>query len=487
MTTQTFFIQAAQRKWLRRIGLLAALCLLLVTALTGQAGAQDQLQDNSRVIYVNHAATGANTGASWANAYTSLLDALDNATSGDEIWVAQGLYTPTLDRRSFEIPNGVALYGGFSGGESSRDQRDWEVHVTLLSGDLERNDLAQIPTQQSDLQGDNSIHVVQIIGRDDERTRLDGFTVTAGSQGEGAGVRIDNGSRVTLENVRMTGNFAGGADGGGLAVIRSEAMLINICVINNRGARGGGITISQESTAVLIDGLIQENISLNNGGGLQSADSTVTVINTRFLGNDSDGEGGGMNNGNSVVGVVNALFVGNIANFGGAVTNVNGDDVTLINSTFVQNQARESGQVFYNFASAPTIYNSILWENGTGDPFNGQPGLMDYSIVQGAGAGQGSNNLDGTDPANAPQFVRMPNLAQGDYGDLRPTATSPMIDRGSLAQLPNDAYDLNGNGNTDEPLPYDLVHNPRVTGDTVDLGAYEYAPVQIFLPLTIVN
>ena len=66
-----------------------------------------------------------------------------------------------------------------------------------------------------------------------------------------------------------------------------------------------------------------------------------------------------------------------------------------------------------------------------------------------------------------PLFV---NANEGNYL-LRDD--SPAVDFGLTTFLPHDTFDLDGDGDTDEPLPYDLDGSPRVQGSSVDLGAYE--------------
>ena len=116
------------------------ICLLL--AIPSQAG----------IIYVDADATGANDGSSWADAYQYLGYALDNASSGDDIHVAQGIYRPSEGyvavpdfnwrTTTFQLKNGVTLKGGYAGfSEPDPNARDIELYETILSGDLAGNDI----------------------------------------------------------------------------------------------------------------------------------------------------------------------------------------------------------------------------------------------------------------------------------------------------------------------------------------------------------
>lgn len=50
------------------------------------------------VIYVDHDAAGLNNGSTWVHAYNNLQNAINNSSSGQEIWVAQGIYFPSEDK-----------------------------------------------------------------------------------------------------------------------------------------------------------------------------------------------------------------------------------------------------------------------------------------------------------------------------------------------------------------------------------------------------
>ena len=96
---------------------------------------------NPGVVYVDKHATGRNNGMSWQDAYTNLKHALEKVRTcyADEIWVAEATYSPGEypypPDDTFDLVNGVGLYGGFTGSETSRDERDWRANETILTGD----------------------------------------------------------------------------------------------------------------------------------------------------------------------------------------------------------------------------------------------------------------------------------------------------------------------------------------------------------------
>lgn len=95
--------------------------------------------------YVDKDNTGTEDGTSWVTAFKTIQPAIDAAfvDGGGDVWVAEGNYgeprtsvmhDPPVDTGSVVMKEGVHLYGGFVGNETSLDQRDWENQVTVLDG-----------------------------------------------------------------------------------------------------------------------------------------------------------------------------------------------------------------------------------------------------------------------------------------------------------------------------------------------------------------
>ena len=290
----------AHSSFLARLGLVLFLLMGMFAATPVQAVAV--------IRYVKWDASGANNGTSWTNAYTSLQSALSTATFGDEIWVAAGTYKPTTDTdrtSSFMLKNGISIYGGFVGNESSRDQRDPAVHITILSGDIGILDVST----------DNTYHVVT--GHSSGSALIDGFTITGGN----------------------ADSIAFNTNGGGLYKPGSGILDLSNMIFSNNSAddSGGGLFVS--SGNLTLDSVtFDQNTASSRGGGFAMTSGNLTVTNASFEGNFADLGGGLYVTGNSQL--ANVSFKNNTAasNGGGLYTNGNGN---LTDVTFSGNHTTE--------------------------------------------------------------------------------------------------------------------------------------------------
>jgi predicted outer membrane repeat protein len=338
-------------------------------------------------IYVDASAIGVETGVSWNRAYTKLQDALTTAVTGDQIWVAAGVYFPdegggmTNDDRTmtFTLVDGVEVYGGFAGDETILSQRDWETNVTVLSGDIDQDDTTDsngVVTDVANIAGSNAYHVVTGGGTDSSAI-LDGFTVTAGNAdgtGFSGGMYIGS-SSPTLTNVSFTGNSAGA--GGGMYISYGSSTLMNV--------NFGG------------------NHASNSGGGMYNNFSSLILMNVTFTGNQATSQGGGMYNQEDI-------------------------STIIVNTILWNNQAGTSGHQISNESSTPQIEHCDIQGSG---------GSASWDTALGLDNGF---NID----AN-PLFVMPidPATAPTTAGDLHLQNGSPAIDTGYTYGCPS--TDLDGN------------------------------------------
>lgn len=455
-------------------------------------------ETQATIFYVNKEAAGANNGTSWTDAYVELKPALtwaaNHAGFNAEIWVAEGSYYPsttTVRSNYFTVKkNNIQLYGGFSGNETSRSQRDWAAHPTILSGDI------GVAGQASD----NSYHVMHLDGSHGfsvtSNTIIDGFTIQGGyanaaSEDSGAGLYcdgsgIDGGCSPLLVNIIFTGNqavygagmFNDGANGG-----VSSPVLTNVAFTGNLASYGGGIynngVDGGVSSPILTNAVFSTNTVTVAGGGMynngENGASHPVLERVIFRGNQAD-QGGGMANvadlgGASSPVLENALFSGNLAGTqGGAIYNRGagtGSNIPrLTHVTISGNRADVSGGGMYNDGSAgessPTLVNCIVWGNeapGGAQMYNdGAVPNISYSDIEGgcpAGAACGAAILNVDPQFKAPVAASTAPTVDGDY---RLLAISPAVDAGNTASTTS-IDDLDGNF--------------RKRGSAVDLGAYE--------------
>ncbi len=321
----------------------------------------------AQVVYVNAAASGANDGSSWANAFTSLDAALATAPTG-EVWIAAGVYTPDS---SFTVSTALSLLGGFAGTETMASQADPATNPTILSGDQNGDDVLVDPSMNRE---DNT-RIVYVDSLITSPVVLSGLSFVGGQ---------------TLP--RPADQFINDYSGG--AVLAYSPLQVNNCsFVACAAAFGSGVALLGGGTAgSTFSGLIATgNLTFNNGVIYANGSSNTTITDSEFIGNNADrgavyfqdspgvfvdgctftdnaatGPGGAIGSVRSFpVTVANADFAGNTGSTGGAIYFFcdsgsrffdTPDDHILVNCTFTENTSATRGGAVYS------VYSNVVLE-----------------------------------------------------------------------------------------------------------------------------
>ncbi len=436
------------------------------------------------VLYVNASATGDGSGLSWKDAFVDLVGALRAAngrTDGKlvEIWVAQGTYRPDEgcgDRNaSFWLVPNTRLLGGFAGTETSVDERDPAVHVTILSGDLNGDD---VPNRGN--RSDNSYNVVLSV-LDGPAAILDGFHVRGGNAdaatyewGRGGGLFGFGGStlirRCTFED------NASDVEGGAVYLESNGSPRFEQCrfVGNRTQGRGGAVRVAGGSAPDFASCVFESNQATAEGGAVSVSEASASLAHCHVMGNDAT-QGGALSAVNATVSIVNSVIAWNAAGTGGAISG-SGSTVAVRSATIAHNSAA-THTIALGSQSQLTLANSILWANAGASVAAGPQSSTAYCITQSPMVGMGN-------------VVGDPLFVDAAAADFRLADSSPAIDSGSVALLPVDELDIDGDGDFAEEYPRSLDGHPRRVdaiavqdsgegaSPIVDRGAYEYINAQ---------
>lgn len=287
-------------------------------------------------IYVKAGSTG--DGSSWENALGDLQTALKKSVYGTEIWVAEGTYYPTrsADRTiAFRIPDGVKLYGGFRGNETTSVLRQPDQYPTILSGAI------GTPSEE-----DNSYNVL--------------YTQEAGSETEINGFFIMHGNATDWKAPQSSPRRSGGGWFHQSGRDNTSPVVKNCIFQNNTAIDGGAIylnTNQSQSWFQLENCRFVENIAFSDGGAIYTdcrfnGNAKLHIRGCTFLRNESNNGGCIFNyafNGRGEGIFLNCRFEGNRANARGSVV-YNGSDFPrafqVNNCQFIDNQAFEGGPIY---------------------------------------------------------------------------------------------------------------------------------------------
>ena len=307
-----------------------------------------------------------------------------------EILIAGGTYKPSYQRTtgaqvdqdqklySFVVPQGVSIYGGFSGTEkyssSSSTDKDgftdigtevtdlnvdgdiegilkarnysdfnqnnilepWELaYQTILSGQINVSSTAQ-----------NAYHVVftdKGTATTVDPVVLDGLTVMYGQtdnklsiitdnneQGRGGGI-YSNGVTYTISRCRLLNNTA---VRGGAVFVRDADLNLSGCIL------AGNKTVENKAS---------DNTLASRGGAAYvsgiSKEANLRAVNTLWANNESADEGGAIG-----------------TNYAEGISSQHDPLLYIMNNTFVRNKAT-TNPVLYNHNGKSHIVNTLIWGN----------------------------------------------------------------------------------------------------------------------------
>ena len=455
-------------------------CRLIATLLL--LGCSIALSAQGKTYYVkadSEITTSSNDGLSWENAIT-LTEALRQAKAGDEIWV-KGYEDITghiykAPKGGFVLPSGVAMYGGFAGDETIKNDLPTGRHKyqmkyqTALVGDIDTNDKASqqlIIYPENTTRTDNATHVLTLQ-----------MGVTQDNTNDGNKPTIVSGFLIAAGNASGENTSANGR-GGGIYVVnnsndvnaQSRFFRISQCnFANNYGMRGGAIYVDNSCTSQqsaisycsFFDNVAGKRGTSENEGGGMWIDGTATVYNCNINNNTNGG--------------IRLSSTSKIVNCSVIANTVSAVDLTA---------AGASGS---NGGGA--VYNTVLWHSTALSKQDSRPAFYSCAFPEvevtdskvntdANGNVRISNENHGIEPA---PWFKQSAVTQGyDFSfssnlkQLYSTAftfeeTSALLNKGKLEYYKNLVVDANL-----ETASTDIMGRTRYQTSTIDIGAYEYA------------
>ncbi len=458
------------------------------------------------VIFVRTDAPGPDhDGSSWSKAYLYLQDALEVAVAGQQIWIAKGAYKPDQSKdhpsgtgnrdATFDINDGIALYGGFAGNEDPETydlaQRQLQLNESILSGNIGSTGTST----------DNSYSIATLEGvggsvvingclfqeawadGTESKQKMGGALYCDGvapimsqcivrnchSIWHGAGIYTNNCDPVILDCIFRFNTIDTNYGGAGL-FCGNGTLKLEQCLFQRNQAKNGGALHVLQSEVFITESEFFYNQGSYGGGAHFYGCPSVTLDRCVFSGNQGF-SGGALSAQWDSFAMYNCLFYNNTADLGGAVYIWETSSARAANCTLVDNTANQGGGLFA-VNNTVDVSNTILWNNQARMPEVQDNQLkgggsyhynINYCCVQGWSGSLGGAGNTGNDPRFYDSDVQ-------DY-HLRPG--SPCIDAGDNDTLPDFAtLDLDGrNRFYNDPFSPNTGHG---ISPLVDMGAYEY-------------
>lgn len=329
------------------------------------------------IIYVRKDQQG--TGESWESPMSELADALylakhmNDMASGTirQIWVASGKYRPLYradnfskenpdDRdNAFVLQDGVSVYGGFAGFESSINNRQY---LPLTAGVDGGESMLTGKIGLEEVETDNVYHLIVASGiTAGSNTVVDGFVIRD-SYTDGTGEITVNGhsikryngggiynknSEYELRNSLVEMNYVTGNGAGVYNENCGAGMVINTMQISSNTATSGAGVANVYGAPVIKGTTIRLNTATANGGGVYNESTAATITDLSYISLNDAVSGGGVYNIFSTTKLNNVSLVSNTADYGAGSYSAVSNSTSYDRVRVKENNAQIAGGGFY--------------------------------------------------------------------------------------------------------------------------------------------
>ena len=407
-------------------------------------------------------------GTSWDTAFATIQRAINCAQEGDEIWVAEGTYTVSQE---ITLNKAISLYGGFAGNESTRDERDWRTHKTIVDGN-------------------NSVRCFYV----NADGRIDGFDIRNGYDGWYGGGIYNYNSSPTIANCNIYQNYAG-VEGAGIynfAISSSSPTIINCNIYkNNSNGNGGGIFNNDHTAPIIKNCNIYENYAKYYGGGIVNHYSEPTIENCNIYKNEASWYAGGILNHSYDDKPPVSPIIKNCNIYENSATEYNGGGIesyyanpTIENCNIYKNKAPNGGGIASRFSSGQKIINCKIYGNeaeygGGIYNFNSSSTIKNCDIYENTSSKRGGGISNHSDTATNITIINCNiyrNSAAWSGGGIHNASTSPSIINCTIYDnevSPGSTTYLGGGG------IYNYNSSPSITNSIIWLNRFQEALSQI--------